>query len=110
MSFTIDVLRGRAAVVLTCDACGHPILSAPRLSQPYGIRDYERITHGVCPDDDAPRVGLDTRGARVHNRAGGVPSHLHENPAVDARRPCSDMPAKSKTFRRGGGSSGGRKR
>lgn len=53
MGATIDILAGRIARYITCDACGHPILGTPRVDPPSGARDYERYTHpDACPDDD----------------------------------------------------------
>ena len=53
MGLTIDFLRGRMSLYVTCDICGQPILDrTPRVDPPSGARDYERYTHADgCPDD-----------------------------------------------------------
>jgi hypothetical protein len=66
MGLTLDVLRGRVSVYLTCDNCGAPILGRAAC-EPLGThREVDRYTHADgCPENDsAPDVGDDESSVR----------------------------------------------
>jgi hypothetical protein len=53
MGVTLDVLRGRVSVYVTCDNCGHPILGRVVVETPANPVMYDRYMHadGECPDE-----------------------------------------------------------
>lgn len=57
MSVTVDILRGRVAVYLTCDCCGLPILGDHVTDQANDDREYDRHRHaGTCPVEEPDEV------------------------------------------------------
>jgi hypothetical protein len=67
MGLTRDRLRGVTSWYYTCDACGLPILGDVHVDPPEEEWDYERYTHIVCPDDDAPAASAQVTKPSPHD-------------------------------------------